>query len=223
MKKSNGALEAKAAIALTMDFTDEQTAAFIELTEKRLKECMAKVQDLEGPRQEAFDKYEKLQAEYDAYKERARKEQVALDNLTRYKNGIKKHVPIRLVRGSSHNDMKPKEVKKLNQKRVQQFTWMAYAKEVLNEQHRMLPDEELWKLVVEKFDIVPRIEAMGSTEGKIKWGAINNCWLHNAERTMEGIARNGGVLFRYNDCFGLKEWATEDWKPNHQLMIKKAV
>lgn len=215
MKRSNGALEARASQALTTSFTEYQLSSIIADCESRITKLSVQLQALEEPRQKAFDEYEKLQNQYDAVKTLITQDNNLLSQMSHLKNGLGKIKPLRVMRGSSHNDMKEKEKTKLRSKPVRQFTWTAYAAAVLRKSNRMMHPEDIWDKVVEGEQIAERAERLGQALSSLKWGAINACWLKNVEVTTGGgrFAEKRGLLFQHDGLLGLKEWATEDWKP----------
>ncbi len=227
MKKSNGALAALAAEAINICISPELAGDLIADCEKRITSLKLRLEELDKPRQEAFEKYEKLQATWDHVNHKHTQEEQLIDQLSRIKNGLGKTKPIaRLTtRAESHNDMKEREKKKYSDTGVTQFTWTAYAAEVLKEQNKMMLPDDLWDKIGEKFDIPARMEAMGKTgvKSNIKWGAINTCWAGNIKMVMEGsrFAESRGKLFQHDDYIGLKEWAQEDWLPKPEYRVRK--
>jgi len=209
MKKSNAALEARASNALTLHLEEFQTKDMIDVIEKRMTESMKVLQELDAPRQKAFDEYQKLQDRFDNLSSKVEADKRLLDNLSKYQNGIKNGVDIRIVRGESHNEMKPREKKKYAT-RKDQFTWTAYAENALKETGHFMKVDDVWNMVVEKENLIKRIEKAGVSLSKYKWGAIKNCWLASSKNAKEG---GKGTLIEIDGYLGMKEWVDENLKP----------
>lgn len=216
MKKSQGALENRAATALTMALSDYQVTTIIKDTENRIIELSRQHDLLKAEHDAAYEMFQKAYGEYTAVKNQLQENNILLDSMTRYKNNLGSKKAIRLVRSESHSDMKDKEKKKYSDNNVKVFKWTELAVEVLKEQNRMIEIEELFQIVEEKINFKQQLKDMGKL-GKysnIKWGAIHNCWLANCAKSKDPSSKESNrYLFEYKNHIGLYEWATGDFKP----------
>jgi hypothetical protein len=181
--------------------------------EKRIIALSTAIQDLEPSVKEYREAYLKLQFDLDTAKEKLRQEKDFVDWVSKEKNGIPQKEKIRVMRGSSHNDMPENE--KIRHRRTKQvhFTWTEYAVAVLREQNVMLNEVDLWHSICDKYNVIEKFESLNIKGGisKLRYGALNACIKANTNLTKLGRSR--GVLFEYRGYFGLKDWSTDDFKP----------
>lgn len=221
MKHSNGALEKRAAAAITFVMTEYMATSIIDDAESRMIKHNEELEKLTEPIKEAKEKLDKLQQRYDTLMHKKNEDQQLIDVASRQKNGVKRGVAFRTIRSTSHNDMRANEAEKLNGKKVQQFTWTKFAVDVLTEKNEMIEPEQLYNLVDEKFGITKRFDELqydNSKRSSMKWGGINACWLKVCEGAKAGYAK--AKLFEHNGMIGLIAWATDDFKPKAEYVKK---
>jgi hypothetical protein len=180
--------------------------------EKRIIALSTAIQDLEPSVKEYREAYLKLQFDLDTAKEKLHQERELLDWISKERHDIPQKEKIRVMRGSSHNDMPENEKRRLR-KLVSYFAWTEYAVEVLREHNIMMNEKDLWDSMCDKYNVIEKFESLDIKGGisKLRYGALNACIKANSELTKLGRPR--GVLFEYRGFFGLKDWATEDFKP----------
>jgi len=224
MNKSNGALETRAAQAVTMELSDYQVQSIISDAEARINEIEPILAKKKEPMEKAFETYMALNVEYETIKKKLQENRALIDKMKNYKSSS----PLRLLKSLKPKTTKVQDNEESSKRGPIQFTWMKYAVEILKEKNTMMDEEQLWEAICQKFNIMKRMEEMGviGRQSNIKWGAQNSCWNANVEKTMAGTGRESSrYLFKHDGLLGLVEWATADFKPKpeYRKQLKAAV
>ena len=143
-------------------------------SEIRLADLMKRATELEPQVKEYYDAYMTLRIELDSAKERIEQEKGLIEYTSRIKNEIAKNRPFRVVRSESHTEMKPREKKKLRKEYVIRYKWSDMAVAILRKTQRMMSTDDIWDIIME--DHNKKGEPI-ENPSKVRWGAINNCWL----------------------------------------------
>jgi len=174
-----------------MQLTSYQLTAIISDAELRLADLMKKSSDLEPSVKEYYAAYMNLKEQLDDVRKRIEENKQLVEMASAEKNGIASGKQFRVLRSESHNDMKEKEKRKY---RSRQYTWTEWGIQALQEAHCFLKSDDLWDIVCQKHEIP---QGRGSGESKLKWGAVNNCWLKTPK------------MFVHKEKIGLAEWKEE--------------
>lgn len=193
------------------ELTQSHASTIIVDAESRISTNMVKLQQLTEPLKEAEELWRQAKLEYDTVKAKLDEDTALLDLMTRYKNGLSEKKGLRVLRSESHNDMKPREKKKLHG--THKFHWKDWGAEVLKlADHFMTPDDLFYEVVRRK-NLEPEFKSMGKSSGYFKWSAIKNCWAGNCQLSAKNKHGNNAMLITYKDMIGLVKWVGDDLKP----------
>jgi len=205
------------------DLTQAQTAWLIVETQNRINDNMKKMSELEPSLNEYKEAYLSLQKQHDEMRDKVSADEIMLEVYTKFTHNIPANRKMRVIRAESHNDMKPKEQKKLQEgdKRPKIFLWTNYAVEFLTIERKFFKPDDLFTRMIKKYKVEEVYREMGKELriSHIKWGVINNCWLANAEKTKRG--NNKGKLVYIDGRLGLKDWANEAMKIRPEFLAEK--
>jgi hypothetical protein len=199
--------------------TNYQSAYLIKETEMRLEAHMKKITELEPSLQDYYNAYLELKKEYDGYKEKVEADKQMLELFSRLKNGVHPSQTLRVLRSESHNEMKPREKRKLVEGKREYVPWTDYAVDILTIERKFIKPYDLFEMTVNKFKIEEHYQKQGK-EFKmthVRWSAINVCWLGNCKLSSKGSYKS--KLVYIEDRFGLKDWVTDDMKLRPDFIV----
>jgi len=174
-----------------MTLTSYQASWIIKDAEIRIADLMKEITQLEPQVKEYYGAYVSLKDKLDFTRHELEENKNLLEAVSAQKNGIASGKQFRVLRSESHNDMKEKEKRKYA---TRKYTWTEWGIQALQEAHCFLKSDDLWDIVCQKHEIP---QGRGSGESKLKWGAVNNCWLKTPK------------MFIHKEKIGLAEWKEE--------------
>jgi hypothetical protein len=152
-----------------LELSSYQASMIIKDAEIRIADAMKKATELEPQVKEYFAAYSNLNDELISTKKKIDEDRALLEMASRSKNQINGNRKFRVLRAESHNEMKPKEQRKLG--RTNKYHWVEWAQEALEKIGKPARVDELWDAVVQLHPI-----ERNANYRKIRWGAINACW-----------------------------------------------
>jgi hypothetical protein len=196
--------------------TDSQSAYLIEEAQTRINDNMKKISELAPTLKDYYEAYLTLKKDHDMLVDRVAADKLMLEVYSKVKHGIPMEKGMRILRAESHNDMKPREKKKLthggNPKAEGRVQWTEHAAEILDIEKKFIKPEDLFEKVLDTYDVEAKFKELGREwrPGYIRWGIINNCWASNCKSSEEG--KKSGVLVKVDGRIGLRDWVTPDMR-----------
>jgi hypothetical protein len=159
----------------------------------RIADAMKRQSELEPSVKEYHEAYMKLNDELVATKEKIREDNELLRFASERFNDIKTGKDFRVLRSESHDQMKPREKRKL----VIKYRWTQMAISVLSRTDQYMTRDALWEAMIQGTDI--------PVKGKKKFDAMDTC-----------IKKCKKFHF-HKDLIGLDGWETDI--PSHYKRV----
>jgi hypothetical protein len=146
-----------------MKLSKTQAQIIIKDAQIVIADAMKKYSDLEPQVKEYKDAYMKLQNDLDSTKEKIEGYKEILRVASEVFNGVKTGQAFRVLRSESHDEMKPREKRKIKVR----YRWVSMAISILSNTQQYMSKDDLWDAIRQGTDL--------PANGKIRFDAMNTC------------------------------------------------